>query len=382
MRTREEPREEVFFCCSFVCTLQDPCNAFPNCGVKIVKRVKFAPQPCSMRRKTLVFSFLIVLCVLLFALNISIGSVAIPFKEVVKILFGEEGSKLSWTYIIMISRLPGALTALIAGAALAVSGLLVQTLFRNPLAGPSVLGISSGASLGVALVMLAAGGSMVISYSVVAAAAMCGAALVLFLVLLVAQRMRDNVTMLIFGLMAGYIISSVVSVLEFQSEDSALRSFIHWSFGSFSGMTWQQLQILALSVGVGAGLSFFVFKPMDAWLLGEEHAESVGVNTNVTRILVILIVGILAGAVTAFCGPIAFLGLATPHLARGLWPETRHLYAIPLVALVGAILALLCDIISRSPGATGVLPLNAVTSMVGAPVVIWVILRNRYRSLF
>lgn len=335
-----------------------------------------------MRRPAIIFLFLLLLCALLFVLNIGLGSVHIPFVEVLRILFGATGAKASWENIVLVGRLPGALTALVAGAALAVSGLLVQTLFRNPLAGPSVLGISSGASLGVALVMLFFGGLSVLSYSAVAAAAMVGSVSVLLLVLLVAQRMRDDVTLLIFGLMAGYIISSVVSVLEFQSEDSALRSFINWGFGSFSGTTWQQLWILlGLSV-VGGMLSLFVVKPLDAWLLGEEHARSVGVNTRRTRLLVIAVVGVLAGAVTAFCGPIAFLGLATPHLARGLWPVTRHLYALPLVALTGAILALMCDLIARSPGSVGVLPLNAVTSLVGAPVVIWVILRNRYRSIF
>lgn len=332
--------------------------------------------------KILVFVALIIACALLFVLNISIGSVSIPFSEVLSILFNGESEKVSWKTIIYLSRLPGALTALLAGAGLAISGLLVQTLFRNPLAGPSVLGISSGASLGVALVVLLSSGIGMVSYSAVAFAAMIGAGLVLFLVLLVAQRMTDNVTLLIFGLMAGYVISAVVSVLEFQSEDTALRSFINWGFGSFSGNTWEQWQILAMLIGVGTALTVFVVKPLDAWLLGEEHAQSVGVNTKRTRILIIIIVGVLAGSITAFCGPIAFLGLATPHLARGLWPVTQHRLSIPLVALIGAMLALACDLISRSPGSAGVLPLNAVTSMVGAPVVIWVILKNRYRSIF
>ncbi len=330
----------------------------------------------------IIFFVLLLACVLLFVLNIGLGSVHIPFGQVLKILFGGTAEKESWQTIVFISRLPGAITALTSGAALAVSGLLVQTLFRNPLAGPSVLGISSGASLGVAVVLLLSGGMGLIANSTIALAAMLGAGLVMFLVLLVAQRMSDNVTLLIFGLMAGYIISAVVGVLEFQSENAALRSFVNWGFGSFNGTTWQQLKILSILVITGLVLVVFVVKALDAMLLGEEHARSVGINVKTIRILIIFAVGVLAGAVTAFCGPIAFLGLATPHLARGLWPVTKHRISIPLVALVGAMLALACDLISRSPGSAGVLPLNAVTSMFGAPVVIWVILRNRYRSIF
>ena len=330
----------------------------------------------------LIFLTLLLACALLFILNISVGSVSIPFSEVVSILFDGDSEKPTWRTIVHLSRLPGAVTAAIAGSALAVSGLLVQTMFRNPLAGPSVLGISSGASLGVALVMLLFAGAGMVSYSAVVFAAVLGAGAVLVLILMVAQRMSDNVTLLIFGLMLGYAISAIVSVLEFQSENASLRAFVNWGFGSFSGNTWEQVRILS-AIGLGGLLlSLTTIKPLDAWLLGEDHAMSVGVNTKRTRILVITVVGVLAGTITAFCGPIAFLGLATPHLARGLWPVTRHRSAIPLVALVGAMLALACDLISRIPGSEGILPLNAVTSMVGAPVVIWVILRNRYRSIF
>lgn len=317
----------------------------------------------------------------LFFLNLSIGSVAIPLSEVIKILFGATAEKASWGHIIWEFRLPKALTALAAGSALACAGLQMQTLFRNPLAGPFVLGISSGASLGVALVVMAGslfGGALWFSsQSLVMVAATAGAALVMLLVVLVSGKIRDSMTLLIIGLMFGSLAGAVVSVLQFFSEAEQVQSYLIWTFGSLSGTSWNELSLLLPVILAGLILSLFLAKPLNAMLLGERYAESMGVSLKSTRLWIILSTSILAGSITAFCGPIAFVGLSVPHLTRLLVPAADHRKLLPAVMLGGIILLLGCDILAQMPGSEKVLPINVATSFVGAPVVIWLIVRRR-----
>lgn len=309
----------------------------------------------------------------------------IAFDDVVSILFGGEGERTSYQNIILKSRLPQTLTAILAGSGLAISGLLMQTLFRNPLAGPSVLGISSGASLGVAIVVLASGtlsaalSTVPLDRSpvVLAAAGVLGASVVLVLILAISRIVRDHSTLLIVGLMVGYATSALVSVLTFYSEAESIRSFVFWGIGSFSAVSLGKLPILAIPVMLSIFISLILVKPLNAILLGEEAARSLGINTRKTRQLMILLTGVTAGAITAFCGPIAFLGLAVPHLARMLFKSAEHQVLLPAVALCGIGIALTCDVIARLPGSDAVLPLNVVTSLFGAPVVVWIILRRR-----
>lgn len=321
------------------------------------------------------------LLMLLFLLNLSLGSVAIPVDQVARILAGAAHDKEAWEHIILQFRLPKALTALVAGSALACSGLQMQTLFRNPLAGPFVLGISSGASLGVALVVMAGsafgGWLWADSQGLILLAASGGAATVLLLVVLVSSRIRDSMTLLIIGLMFGSLASAVVSILQFFSQAEQIQAYLIWTFGSLSGTTWEELNILLPVTAVGLLLAALVAKPLNALLLGERYAESMGVNLSGTRGWIIVSTSLLAGGITAFCGPIAFIGLAVPHLTRLLVPTADHRKLLPAVMLGGAILLLSCDILAQLPGSEKVLPINAVTSLVGAPVVIWLIVRRR-----
>lgn len=322
---------------------------------------------------------LLVIC--LFILNLSIGSVSIPFLQILKVLSGSAAEKVAWEHIILEFRLPKALTALVAGSALACSGLQMQTLFRNPLAGPFVLGISSGASLGVALVVMAGaifgGGMWVYSQNMVIIAATSGAALVMLLVVLVSGKVQDGMTLLIIGLMFGSLASAVVSILQFFSEAEQVQAFLIWTFGSLAGTTWGELSLLLPVSILGLSLSLFLAKPLNALLLGERYAESMGVSLKSTRLWIILATSVLTGGVTAFCGPIAFVGLSVPHLTRLLVPTADHRKLLPAVMLGGAILLLGCDILAQMPGSEKVLPINVVTSLIGAPVVIWLIVRRR-----
>jgi iron complex transport system permease protein len=317
----------------------------------------------------------------LFLLNLSLGSVAIPVSQVAKILLGATPEREAWVHIILQFRLPKALTALAAGSALACSGLQMQTLFRNPLAGPFVLGISSGASLGVALVVMA---SSVFgglwwgdSQGLILIAASLGAASVLLLVVLVSTNIRDGMTLLIIGLMFGSLTSAVVSILQFFSEAEQVQAYLIWTFGSLAGTSWEELYLLLPVVLLGLLVAFLLAKPLNALLLGERYAESMGVNLLHSRGWIIVSTSLLAGSITAFCGPIAFVGLAVPHLTRLLVPTADHRRLMPAVMLGGAILLLACDILSQLPGSEKVLPINAVTSLIGAPVVIWLIVRRR-----
>jgi iron complex transport system permease protein len=306
------------------------------------------------------------------------------------ILLGQEAEKTTWTNIILKFRLPKALTATLAGAALGVSGLQMQTLFKNPLAGPFVLGISSGASLGVALVLLTASLTvptlltdlgMIGDFSLVIAASF-GAASVLGLMLVVSRRVQDTMTLLILGLLFGYATSAMVSILLQFSSQERIQSYIMWTFGSFTGVTWQQLAILTPVICVGLLIAVLQSKSLNALLLGESYARSLGLTVQKTRFSVISSASILAGAITAFCGPIAFLGVAIPHLCRSLFNTSDHRILIPSVIIMGAILALFADLVSQILINQMVLPLNAITALIGTPVVTWVILQRNSRKSF
>lgn len=318
------------------------------------------------------------------ALSLFVGSVTIPAHEVLTALLGGETSRNGWTTIVQDYRVPKALTALLAGAALATAGLLMQTMFRNPLADAYVLGISSGASLGVALVVLTVGvgtttllGAMGIAgdFAVVVAAAV-GSTCVLLLVLVVARRVQSATTLLILGLMFGYITSALVSLLAHFAAPDQLRSFNNWSQGTFGDVTRTQLPIFALVILFGLLIAVISAKPLNAMLLGEDYAASLGVNLRRARYLIIVSTALLAGTVTAFCGPIAFLGIAVPHLCRVALRTSSHNVLIPASVLLGAAIALLADVIAHVPGGQVVLPLNAVLALFGGPVVIWMILRR------
>ncbi|MDG4596391.1 MAG: iron ABC transporter permease [Candidatus Contendobacter sp.] len=318
-----------------------------------------------------------------FLLNLALGSVRIPLSDVAAVLTGGEASKASWAYIVLEFRLPKALTAVLAGAALAVSGLQMQTLFRNPLADPYILGINAGASLGVALVVLATGAATGFLSNVgllgdlsLIAAAIAGAGLVTGLVIVAARWLRHAMTLLILGLMLGYATGAVVSILIYFSVPEQIQAYISWTFGSFGGVTGRQLAILAPVIGGGLLLAGLLTKPLNALLLGEAYARSMGVNVRRVRFWLIAGTSVLAGAVTAFCGPIAFLGVAIPHLCRALLRTSDHRVLAPATMLMGGLAALLADLVAGVPGSRSVLPLNAVTALLGAPVVVWIVLRR------
>jgi len=320
-----------------------------------------------------------------FAASLALGSVNIPLSEIVTILLGGEPARESWRTIILNFRLTKAITAGLAGAALGVSGLIMQTLFRNPLADPYVLGISSGASLGVALVVLAAGstgltllsGLGLVGDFALILAAITGAAAVLVIVMLAARRVASTMTLLILGLMFGYATGALVSLLIHFSIAERVQAYVNWTFGSFGGVTWSQMPFLGGAVIIGLGGAVLSSKPLNALLLGDAYARSMGLNIRAARARLILSAAILAGAVTAFCGPIGFLGIAVPHVCRGLLRTSDHRTLLPATIIFGAILALLADIIAQTPGTTTVLPLNAITALFGAPIVVSVILRRR-----
>lgn len=320
-----------------------------------------------------------------FVASLALGSVNIPIRDILVILAGGEGARASWTTIVMDFRLPKALTASLAGAALSVSGLLMQTLFRNPLADPYVLGISSGASLGVALVVLATAsvgvslfsGLTVVGDAGLVLAASLGAALVMGVVAVIARRARQTLTLLIIGLMIGYLTGSLVSILMHFSIPDRIQAYVNWTFGTFGGVTWTQMPLFAAATLIGLGTAYLVAKPLNAFLLGEAYARSMGVDVRRARFAILAGASILAGVATAFCGPIGFLGVAVPHLCRSLLATADHRVLLPAAALMGAGLALIADVIAQVPGAQVVLPLNAITALIGAPVVIWVILARR-----
>lgn len=326
------------------------------------------------------FALLALLGMALLLAHLLLGSVPIPAAEVLRSLTGSTTAEVHHAQIVLQVRLPQAITALLAGGGLAACGLLMQTLFRNPLAGPSVLGLSSGASLGVALLMLARplwANILMPADVALVAAALIGAMGVLVLILLADRRVGDGITLLIIGLMVGYLCSALISVLQVASPEAALKGFVLWGMGSFAGVSLERLPWLAVPASVGILAALRLVKPLNALLLGEEEAATLGVPVVRTRRHIMWVTGLLAGSITAFCGPIAFLGLATPHVARGLFRTSDHARLMPATVLCGAVLALACDLVARLPGTAASLPLNAVTSLLGAPVVAWVLLSGR-----
>lgn len=315
-------------------------------------------------------------------LNISLGSVSIPFSEVLGSLFGSVDNE-TWQVIITKVRLPKAITAIMVGSGLGISGLLMQTLFRNPLAGPFVLGISSGASLGVAIVILGSGlfgglfATVLISKWSIVIAASLGSFLVLLAVLAVSSRVRDTMAILIIGLMFGSITAAIVSVLSYFSSAEQLQQYIFWGFGSLSNLSWEELLIFFCIYSVGIVLSIFSVKGLNALLLGDNYAKSLGLSLKSSRFIIIFATSLIAGTITAFAGPIAFIGLAIPHLTRQIFKTTNHKILLPAVFLFGAIVMLICDSIAQVPTSDYMLPINAITALVGAPVVIWLLVRQR-----
>ena len=328
----------------------------------------------------------IVLCaliVVLFALNLLTGSVDIPMRDVLSILFSSAESNDIWRYIILETRLPQAITATLCGSALAVSGLLLQTAFRNPLAGPSIFGISSGASLGVALVMLAMGGSVtaglfsVSGFVAILLAAFIGAMLVTAVIFIFSTLVRNSVMLLIIGVMVGYLSSSAITLLNFFATEEGVRSYMIWGMGNFGSVSMAHIPVFAVVTILGLLGAVLLIKPLNALLLGEQYAENLGVNIRRTRNLLLVVTGLLTAITTAYCGPIAFIGLAVPHIARLLLGTENHRLLLPSTILCGAVVALLCNFICFLPGESGIIPLNAVTPLVGAPVIIYVITQRR-----
>ncbi|MDX2163452.1 MAG: iron ABC transporter permease [bacterium] len=319
-----------------------------------------------------------------FLLVLAFGSVEIPLDQIITVLFGGEAERASWGNIILKVRLPKALTALLAGAALGAGGLMMQTFFRNPLADPFVLGISSGASLGVALVVLSvgtAGGALLAGFGLagdfaLAGAAALGAALTLGLVIAVAGRFQNPLMLLVLGLMCGYLVSAFVSLLLYNAIPERIQAYTNWTFGSFGSTTLDQIPVMAVPILAGLTAALMLIKALNALLLGEAYARSLGMNLRVIRAGVLLSTALLAGAVTAFCGPIAFIGVAVPHVCRALFHTSDHRLLMPATILLGGIVAMIAALIAETPGSTNTLPLNAVTALLGAPVVIAVIIRQ------
>lgn len=326
---------------------------------------------------------LILLILLLFGANLLYGSVQIPITEVVSILFGGEPEKAAWQYIVLESRLPQTLTALLSGAALAVSGLMLQTAFNNPLAGPDILGINSGAGLGAAIVLLLFGGlvpsgSLFLGGSLaLVVAAFVGALLVTTLILIFAARLRSHTMLLIIGMMVGYVVSSSVSLLNFFSTAEGVQSYMMWGMGNFGGVSRHSLPLFTVLVVGGLAIAVSLVKPLNVLLLGERYARNLGVNVRRTRLLLLLSTGLLVAVTTAYCGPINFIGLAVPHMARLLLRTDNHRVLMPTTMLCGGLIALLCNLISILPGDNGLLPLNAITPFIGAPIIIYVIVSRR-----
>ena len=344
-----------------------------------------------MKKPVTLYILLLALSIgVLFLLNLFLGSVDIPFRSIWNILWGmDEGEPVIWQNIIWKSRVPQALTAMVAGAGLAVSGLQMQTVFRNPLAGPSVLGISSGASLGVAFVVLLSGsiGGMALSRLgfmgeiALTMAAIIGALSIMALIVYVSQKVHGNVTLLIIGVMIGYVANAVIGVLKFFSVEEDIRAYVIWGLGSFARVSGNQMMVFVCIMAVLLPLSFLLIKTLNLLLLGDSYARNLGLNIKRARLQVIACSGVLVAIITAYCGPITFLGLAVPHLCRGIFRSSDHRILMPASLLAGAALALLCNLIARMPGFEGALPVNSVTALVGAPVVVSVLFKKRRNDM-
>lgn len=336
-----------------------------------------------MKRNVCIILLLVAGIIMLFAMSLIVGSVRIPLADVCDILFDKFDGKESWKYIVMENRLPQALTAMLCGASLAVCGLMLQTAFRNPLAGPDVFGISSGAGLGVAIVMLFLGGSVsttlftVSGFLAILTSAFIGAIVVTMIILFLSTMVKNSVLLLIVGLMVGYVSSSAVALLNFFASEEGVKSYMIWGMGNFGGVSMNHMLLFALLCLVGIIASIFLIKPLNIMLLGTQYAESLGINIRQIRNLLLVTVGLLTAVTTAFCGPISFIGLAIPHISRLLFRTDNHQILLPGTVLTGAVIALFCNLICYLPGELGIIPLNAVTPLIGAPVIIYVIIKRR-----
>lgn len=330
------------------------------------------------------FIGLVVSILVLIIVNILVGSVSIPMTEVCRIIMGDYSNEI-WTNIIFSSRLPQAMTAVVAGAGLAVSGLQMQTVFRNPLAGPSVLGISNGSALGVAFVVLLSGriGGVALSRlgylgdAAISVAAIIGALAVLSLILWVSQKVNGNVTLLIIGVMIGYLANAIIGVMKFLSPEEDVKAFVVWGLGSFSRVSGDEMMFFIIQMCILLPLACLLVKPLNLMLLGDNYASNLGLNIRRARLLIIVSSGILVAIVTAYCGPIMFIGMAVPHLARAIFRTSNHRILMPGTALCGAVLALFCNLIARMPGFEGALPVNSVTALVGAPIIAAILFGRR-----
>lgn len=335
--------------------------------------------------KKITFVLIIALIMLAFYLNIIIGSVEIPLSDVARIILTGHSDNPIWENIIWKSRMPQAITSILAGAGLAVSGLQMQTIFRNPIAGPSVLGISSGASLGVAFAVLLTGNMAGVALNsvgfageiTITLAAIIGALAVMSLIVFISQNIRGNVTLLVIGVMIGHIANAIIGVLKFLSVEEEIHSYVIWGLGSFARISTDQLVVFATLMLIVLPLAMLQSKPLNMLLLGETYAKNLGLNIKRIRMYVISCAGILVAIVTAYCGPIMFLGLAVPHLCRGILRSSDHRFLLPGCMLTGSLLALVCNLIARLPGFEGALPVNSVTALIGAPVVIYVLLHRK-----
>lgn len=343
-----------------------------------------------MIRKNTYF-FLILGCALifLFVANLIYGAVSLSFKEVVSVLFDSNTEKMPWQSVIMQTRLSQSVTAVLAGGSLATSGLLLQTLFKNPLAGPSILGISDGANLGVALVMLFLGNSFSLfsTYSfsgslAMIVAAFLGAFIILGIIIYLSTKITSPVMLLIIGIMVGYIASSVISILNYYSSADKVRAFVMWGMGNFSGVSYEKLPFFAACSSFGLLISLLLIKPLNALLLGEMYAANLGVKIKQTRVFILFCTGLLTATTVAFCGPISFIGLAVPHIARMLLGSSNHTMLLPVTILTGACVALLCNLLTVLPGINSILPLNAITPIIGAPIIIYVIINRKNIQYF
>lgn len=318
-----------------------------------------------------------------------LGSVSIPLTKVFRVLFGLPVEKQAWVTIVLQYRAPKVITALLAGSALAISGLMMQTLFQNPLADPYILGVSSGASLGVSLIILGVGttgtfllaGIGLLGDLGIAAASFFGSAIILLFILIISRRAKTSTMMLLIGLMISYITSSIVSLLIYFSLPEKIQTYLSWTFGSFGGVTWTQIKIITPLLLMGFVIAIGLSKSLNALLLGEEYAQTVGMSIKRTRFLIVISASLLTGIITAFCGPIGFLGIAIPHIARALFKSADHKILIPASFLLGSTMAIIADIIAQMPGNQQVLPINVVTAVLGAPVVLWVLLRNQQKGM-
>ncbi|WP_306354225.1 iron ABC transporter permease [Flavobacterium sp. '19STA2R22 D10 B1'] len=335
------------------------------------------------RKNTFLFGGLGLCLILLFLINISLGSVSIPLKEVFNSLTGGTASKSTWEYIIVNYRLPKAITAVLVGIGLSIGGLLMQTLFRNPLAGPDVLGLSSGASLGVAFVILGTSlvpvflaGFLLSPYGIILASSL-GSFFVLLAILFVSKRVRNTLAILIIGLMFGSFTSAIVGVLTYFSTAEQLQKFTFWALGSLGNLSWSSLLILSICCLIGLILSIISIKPLDALLLGENYAKSMGLNFKRNRLILIIATSIFTGSITAFAGPILFIGLVVPHIAKLIFQTSSHTILFYATLLIGAMIMLICDTVSQMPGSDFTLPINAITSLIGAPIVIWLLVSKR-----